>query len=335
MLSNQHFYYQLTRKYVVIFGNMFNNVMLLRNDKQTGEELERIKVPIVYGPKEKYVTRLEQDPELQKEVAITLPRMSYELIGMNYDAARKQNSLLRQAKGNTETRVKSQYMGVPYNFEFELSVYAKNIDDCNHIIEQILPYFNPDYTVTINPVPEIGFLKDIPIVLNSVSTSTMYEGNYDTVRYVQASLAFTVKGYFYGPVSDPKIIRKVITNIFNDPSLQAGYVTRLNVTQGNEGSFNVNDTVYQGDGFDNAKAYGTVLSWNPGNAKLMLGGVQGQFRVGETVRAVSSNAAYQIASFDATPLKLAQITIEPDPLDAQPTDDFGYTTNISEFPDTL
>lgn len=335
MLSNAHFYYQLTRKYVVVFGNMFNNISIIRKDKDTGIELERTKVPIIYGPKEKYVTRLEQDPDLQKEVAITLPRMSYEIVGMNYDASRKQNSLLRQAKANTASRVDAQYMGVPYNFEFELSIYSKNIDDANHILEQILPYFNPDYTVTVNPIPQLGFLKDIPIVLNSVSNSTMYEGGYDAVRYVQSTLSFTVKGYFYGPISDPKIIRKVITNIFNDPSLQAGYITRINTANGNNGMFKTDDTVYQGNSYDSARAYGIVLSWKPDSAKLMIGGVQGQFRQGEVIKAVSSNAAYELASFDATPLKLAQITIDPDPIDAEPTDDYGYTTTITEFPDTI
>jgi hypothetical protein len=335
MLSNAHFYYQLTRKYVVIFGNMFNNISIIRTDKDTGEELERIKVPLTYGPKEKYVVRLEQDPDLQKEVAIVLPRMAYEMTGMNYDAARKQNSLLRQAKGDNESRVKSQYMGVPYNFEFELSVYTKSMDDMNHILEQIYPYFNPDYTVTINPVPEVGFLKDIPIILNTVATNTMYEGNYDAVRYVQSTLSFTVKGYFYGPVSTPKIIRKVITNIFNDRSLSTGYVTKINTEQGNDGVFKVDDTVYQGESYQSATAYGIVLSWSPNNAKLMLGGVQGQFKVGKDIRAMSSNAVYKIASFDAEPIKLAQITIEPDPIDAEPEDDFGYTTTIKEFPDTL
>lgn len=335
MLSNQHFYYQLTRKYVVVFGNMFNNISIIKKDKDTNVELERIKVPIIYGPKEKYVTRLEQDPDLQKEIAITLPRMSYEIIGMNYDASRKQNSLLRQAKPNTPTRVTSQYVGTPYNFEFELSIYAKNIDDMNHILEQIIPYFNPDYTVTINPIPQLGFLKDIPIILNSVSTTTMYEGNYDTVRYVQSNLAFTLKGYFYGPLSDPKIIRKVITNIFNDRSLVAGYVTQLNLSGGQAGDFKLDDVVFQGESYQSAKAYGIVIQWHPENKRLMLGGVQGQFLVGQTVRATESSAAYQIVSFDATPIKLAQITIEPDPLDAEPTDDFGYTTTITEFPDTL
>lgn len=333
MLSGQHFYYQLTRKYVTIFGTLFNDITLIRIDKETKAELERIKVPIVYGPKEKYVTRLEQDPDLLKSVALTLPRMSFEIKAITYDAARKQNTMLRQAKGNTSTRMASQYMGVPYNFQIDLAIYSRNIDDANQILEQIVPYFTPDYTVTINPVPEIGFTKDIPIILDAITQDITYEGNYDTTRMVINTLSFTLKGYYWGPTSTPKIIRKVITNIFNDPSLQAGYITRLNMTNGNEGTFKVDDVAYAGDNYQTARAFGIVLSWLPTQGKLMLGGVQGQFQVNNVIRAVSTNAAYTIESFDASPLKLANITIVPDPINAEPTEDFGYTTTITEFPD--
>ena len=332
MLSGSHFYYQLTRKYVVIFGNIFNNISLIRKDKDTGKEIDRIKVPIIYGPKERYVTRIEQDPDLQKEVAITLPRMSYEITGMNYDAARKQNSLLRQAKDNTATRVKSQYMGVPYDFSFELSIYSKNIDDANHILEQILPYFNPDYTVSIIPIPEMSYIKDVPIVLDTVSTSTQYEGNYDNVRYVTTNLTFTMKGYFWGPVADPKLIRKVIANIYNEGGMQSAYISRINTTSGNAGKFIIDDIVYQGANYNSARAYGSVLEWEATDGKLMLGSVQGQFKVGEQIRGLSSNAVYSIASFDISPLKLAKITIEPDPINANTNSDYGYTTVIQEFP---
>lgn len=333
MLSNAHFYYQLTRKYVVLFGNIFNNIALIRRNKDTGVEIERIKVPITYGPKEKYVTRINQDPDLQKEVAITLPRMSFELVGMNYDPGRKQNSLLRTAKANTATRVASQYMGVPYNLQFELNIYSRYMDDGNHILEQILPYFTPDYTVTINSIAELGFLKDIPIILDTVSQNIQYEGNYDAVRYVQHTLTFTVKAYYYGPISTPKIIRKVFANIFNDPTLQAGYVTRLNLESGS-GNFKLDDIVYQGNNEETANAYGVVINWNPDTLKLALGGVQGQFKIDATVRGTSTNGVYQIASFEASPLKLAEIKIEPDPIDAEPDDDYGYDITITEWPET-
>lgn len=332
MLQNQHFYYRLLRKYVIIFGNMFNDITFKRYDNQN-KEVSRIKVPIIYSPKDKMVTRLKSDPDLLRELQTILPRLAFEVSDIQIDMARKQNSLLRMAKGDNASRVASSYMGVPYDLNFELSLYAKNIDDGAQIAEQILPYFNPDYTLTITPVAELGFLKDIPIILNSVQQNVEYEGGFDSVRYVYWTFSFTVKGYFFGPVSKPKIIRKSIANIFNDPSLVRGYVTKINVGSGN-GNFMLSDTVYSGDNYDTAKAYGIVEHWNPETDKLTLTGVQGNFNVNNTIRAVSTNAAYQIASFDATPIKLAQITVEPDPIDAEPEDDFGYTVNITEWPNT-
>lgn len=315
-------------------GNMFNNINIIRYGSND-VEIQRFKVPISYGPKDKYVTRFASDPDLSKPDQITLPRLSFELMSMNYDTNRQQNSLLRAAKGDTASRVSSSYMGVPYEFKFELNVYAKTIDDGNHIIEQILPYFNPDYTILINPIAELGFTKDIPLILDKVTQNIQYEGNADVVRYVYWTLDFTMKGYFWGPITTPKIIRKSIANIFNDPSLVAGYVIRMNLGATGNGNFKTSDTVYQGDSYQTATAYGTVLSWDTGQDKLMIGGAQGQFTVNSTIRAVSTNAVYSIESFDATPLKLATITIEPDPITAQPGEDFGYTETIVEFPETL
>ena len=315
-------------------GNMFNGMNLIRYDTNN-VEIQRFKVPIEYGPKDKYVTRFSTDPELSKPGQTTLPRMSFELMSMSYDATRQQNPLLRAAKGESATRSASSYMGVPYDFKFEVNVYAKTIDDGNHIIEQILPYFNPDYTIAITPVAELGFMKDIPIILDSVGQNIQYEGDANVVRYVYWTLSFTMKGYFFGPITTPKIIRKSIANIFNDPSLVAGYVIKMNVDANGTGNFMISDTIYQGDNFQTASAYGTVLGWDATQDKLMIGGAQGQFTVNNTIRAVSTNAVYTISSFDATPIKLAKITVEPDPITAQPGDDFGYTTTIVEFPETL
>lgn len=330
-MFNQHFYHGLTRKYVIAFGTMFNNINIVRYDNDTGEERERVRVPILYGQKEKYVTRLMSDPNLNREIQTILPRMSYEITGVNYDAQRKQNSLLRQARGNTATRVASMYMGVPYDIHFDLNIYARNIDDGTHIVEQILPYFNPDYNVSMNPIPEIGFLKDIPMVLNNVVNQVEYEGSNDAVRYVNWTLSFTMKAHYYGPVSTPKIIRKVNVNIYNDPSLQAGYIVRVNLNQGNNGTFQIEDTVFQGTDITTANAYGIVVNWYHDEAKLFMGAAQGQFKVGQRIRAASSNASYVIQSFDASPLKLASINVTPVPIDAQPTDDYGYDTEIIEY----
>ena len=335
MLSNRHFYFQLTRKYVVAFGNMFNNISLIRTNRETGSELERIKVPLMYAHKEKYFARLNSDPDLQKSTQISLPRMSFELMGITYDPSRKQNSLLRSGnKANTASRVSSQYMGVPYDLEFELNIYARNIDDGTHIIEQILPYFNPDYTVTVNVIPEIGFLKDVPIILNTVNNSVEHEGNFDAVRYITWRLTFTMKANYYGPVNTQKIIREVDVNIYNDPSLKAGYLIRINTDDGNNGTYKIDDFVYQGNSYQTATAIAQVIQWNQNTGHLTLGGAQGQFKVNSTIKAVSTNASYNLASFDASPLKLVNIDIVPSPLDAEPGDDYGYTTTITEWPET-
>jgi hypothetical protein len=335
MLSNRHFYFQLTRKYVIAFGNLFNNISMIRTNRETGAEIERIKVPLLYAHKEKYYARLNSDPDLQKSLQVTLPRMSFELLGISYDPSRKQNSLLRSGKANTATRVASQYMGVPYDLEFELNIYARNIDDGTQIIEQILPYFNPDYTVTVNVIPEIGFLKDVPIILNSVVNSVEHEGNFDAVRYITWRFTFTLKANYYGPISTPKIIREVNANIYNDPSLKAGYVIRINTSNGNNGTYKKDDFVYQGDNYQTATAVAQVIEWNQQTGKLVLGASQGQFKTNVNITAVSTNASYNLSSFDASPLKLANINIVPDPIDAEPEDDYGYTVQIKEFPDTL
>lgn len=333
MFSDTPFYFKLTRKYVILFGNMFNNISIVRRNRDTEAEVERAKVPILYAPKEKYVTRLRSDPNLERAVQVMLPRMSFELVGLSYDATRKQNSLLRAAKSNTSTRMQSQYMGVPYDLNFELNIYTRNIDDGTQIIEQILPYFNPDYTVTINSVPEIGFLKDIPIILNSVSNVIEHEGTFDAVRYVSWTLNFTMKAYYFGPISPVKIIRKVITNIYNDPTLQAGYIVRINTGAGT-GTFKLDDTVYQGNNYSTATAVGQVLAWSNNTGKIVIGGAQGTFKLGQQLIGYSTNASYYAASFEAAPLKLAEITIEPDPIDAEPGDDYGFTTTIAEWPNT-
>jgi hypothetical protein len=334
MLNDSPFYYKMMRKYVILMGNLFNNLSIVRLNSNNTER-ERIKVPIVFGPKERWVTRLASDPDLYRDFQITLPRMSFDITGYEYDSARKQNQLLRMAKGDNASRVASGFMGVPYDINFELSIYARNIDDGAQIVEQILPYFNPDYTVTINPIAELGFLKDIPVILTGVNQNIEYIGGFDDVRYVNWTLGFVLKGYFFGPISKPKIIRKSIANIFNDPSLVAGNIVRMNMNNINGGNYKIGDIVYQGDTYQTATAYGFVNEWSGETKKLQVGGAQGQFKLTNTIRGLSTNAAYTLESFDVTPLKLVKITVEPDPIDAEPEDDFGFSTRIEEFPNIV
>lgn len=330
MLNNPHFYHQLTRKAVVLFGRLFDDIYLVRKDNKTGKEFSRSIVPIIYSPKEKMITRIFSDPDLQKQVQTILPRMGFEITGISYDASRKQNSLLKAARANTVTHASSMYMGVPYDITFSLNIYARNIDDGTQIIEQILPFFNPDFTVTTNMIPDLGFLKDIPIILNSISNDIQYEGDYDSVRYVNWTLNFTMKMHYYGPISFPKIIRTVYANIYNDPSLRAGYIARIN-TKDDSGVFKVDDMAFQGTDYKNATAYGIIMDYNPELNKLMLGAIQGQFQVNNEIHCVSTNGVCKIESFEASAQKLVEIKITPDPIDAEPTDDYGYDTQITEY----
>lgn len=332
MLGNAPFYHQLTRKAVVLFGRLFDDIIMKRVNNQNGKEFNRFTVPVIYSPKEKMVTRIFSDPDLQKSIQIILPRMSFEITGIAYDATRKQNSLLKAARANTATRVNSMYMGVPYDITFALNIYARNIDDGTQIVEQILPFFNPDFTVATNMVPDLGFIKDVPVILNSVTNNIEYEGNFDSVRYVNWTLTFTMKMYYYGPISYPKIIRTVYANIYNDPSLKAGYITRIN-TANTTGQYKSDDIVFQGKSYNTANAYGIVVNYS-NTGMLTLGAVQGQFVVNNTIHAVSTNATSIIDSFDSSALKLAQITITPDPTNAEPTDDYGYNIDITEWPNT-
>ena len=331
MLGHDHFYHQLTRKAVILFGRLFDDISIIRKNDQTGAETQRFLVPIIYAPKEKMVTRIFSDPDLTRQLQAILPRMSFEITGINYDAARKQNSLLKTNQTSTSTSATSAYMGVPYDLTFELNVYARHIDDGTHIVEQIMPFFNPDFTVTAKMVPDLGFYKDVPVILNSITNNIQYEGNYDSVRYVYWTLTFTMKMHYYGPVSTVKIIRSVYTNIYNDVSLSSGYITKLNTINAN-GTFKKEDIVFQGDNYKTSNAYGIVMDYSANT--LTLGATQGVFKVNNYIHAVSTNGVAQIASFDSSFVKLVEINVQPDPITAKPGEDYGYTTTITEWPDT-
>lgn len=333
MLGNAHYYHQLTRKAVVLFGRLFDDINIIRKNDQTGAEVNRFLVPIIYSPKEKMVTRIFSDPDLTRQLQAILPRMSFEISGISYDASRKQNNLLKASKPITGgSTASASYMGAPYDLNFQLNVYARNIDDGTQIVEQILPFFNPDFTVSAAMVPDLGFIKDIPVILNNVTNNIEYEGNYDSVRYVYWTLNFTMKLHYYGPITTPKIIRTVYANIHNDENLNSRYITKLILTNAN-GTFKIEDTVFQGDSLKTATAQGIVLSYRPDSNLITIGATQGAFVVNTSIHAVSTNAAGTVLSSYEPPSKMVEIKIEPDPIDAEPGDDYGYTTTITEWPD--
>ena len=206
-----HFYNQGLRKLTIAFGQIFNNI-ILQQKSSTGAITKRIRVPLAYAPKEKFIARLEQQANLQKgrTFAITLPRMGFELKGLKYDASRKLNKIQKTFKVKTDdsTVHNYNYTPVPYDISFNLYSFTATAENGLQIIEQILPFFQPDYTVTVNVIPELGLKRDIPIVLNDVSYEDTYDGEFNKRRAVIYTLAFTAKTYLYGPMSKGKVIRQ-------------------------------------------------------------------------------------------------------------------------------
>jgi hypothetical protein len=193
------FYHNTIRRYVILFGTLFNDIHINREDTSQGVT-RTIKVPISYGPKEKMLARLDADPDL-KRPAIVLPRMSFELTDLNYGPTRKLNTIgkIVAANPNDTNAAKYQYTPVPYDLNFILSIAVKNADDGTRILEQILPFFTPNWNSTVDLIPELGIRLDIPIVLNAVSSEDTYEGDFEARRSIVWTLSFTMKGYIFGP----------------------------------------------------------------------------------------------------------------------------------------
>ena len=211
------FYHGTMRKYVVVFGNMFNGVYVQRLNS-SDERVQTLKVPIAYGPKEKFLVRLAQDPNLDQDVAVSLPRMGFEMTGINYAANRKLPSTLKHSKvdRNDKTKLTTQHIPVPYDIQFTLSIFVKNADDGTQILEQILPYFQPEWTNNIRLLPEMDLVYDVPCVLNDVNVEDTYEGDFTARRALIWNLNFTMKGFVFGPTSTTGTIRRSIIG-FGDP----------------------------------------------------------------------------------------------------------------------
>jgi hypothetical protein len=197
----EYFYNEILRKTVISFGTLFNNISIKHTDS-SDQVVSVIKVPLSYGPTQKFLARLNQSPDLNKPTSLTLPRMSFEFTGLTYDPARKvsttQTFTVKDPNDGSET--KKAYMPVPYNMQFELSIMTKLNDDALQIVEQILPYFQPSYNLTVELVEEIKEKRDIPIVLENITMQDDYEGDFSTRRVLLYTLRFTAKTYLFGPV---------------------------------------------------------------------------------------------------------------------------------------
>lgn len=220
-MLDQRFYWGTIRKSIVAFGNMFNNITIERKDAQ-GNTVQLLRVPLSYAPKQKFLARIQQRPDSDtRNIQVVLPRMSFEMIQMDYDPNRK-ISPVQQSRtlSNNPNTLNTQYAPTPYNLTVMLYVYARNQDDGLQIIEQILPYFNPDYNLTLKAVPDLNIQNDLPIILNSIMFEDDYEGDFTTRRSIIWTLTFTMKLNFYGPATKQGVIRKTISNTFSDIGLQ-------------------------------------------------------------------------------------------------------------------
>ena len=326
------YYNKIIRKLVVAFGNLFNDITLIRYDQNDEEQL-RVRVPIAYAPKERYLMRLQGDPDLTKNTQIVLPRMSFEMTGMSYDSARKQNTMGKKfAKSETGNGLIGIYNPVPYNFDFSLSFYVRNIEDGNQILEQILPYFTPDYTVKINLIPEMDIVKEIPIILDGVNQEIEYEGQAENeTRIIIWTLSFTMHGYLFGPQSPLGYIQTSIANISDDSSI-GSHNLLLQMASGGTGKYKEGEIIYQGFMLESAGARAKVISWNPTTKELLIEKITGNFKANEPVFGVESAAEFDVSSIETESGVDAKITVTPKPANANISNNTGFITTITEFP---
>lgn len=212
VLGNPVWYHQLIRKYITVFGRIFSDIQIERT--VDGQRTQILTVPLTYAAKDKMMVRVATDPNIDRKTAIILPVMSFEMTGIHYDGSRKLPTVNRIATRNANNNILNYtYNPVPYNLDMKLYVYVKNNEDGTKIIEQILPFFTPDWTITMNLVPDMGITQDVPIVMNNVSFEDNYDGEFKDRRAIIWTLDFTIKGYFYGPVRTSSVIKFVNTNI--------------------------------------------------------------------------------------------------------------------------
>ena len=263
MLGNRQFYHETVRSIIVGFGTLFNDIHIVRKNN-SGVITQSMKVPLAYGPKQKWLARLDQDAGLESKVAITLPRLGFEIQNMAYDPSRKLNRVQKfkkvKSSASNSNKLDTQFMPVPYNLNIQLYAMAKQSDDALQMVEQILPYFQPDYTLTIKDMPEMGVARDIPIVLNSINYEDSYQGNYAERRAIMYTLDFTTKFYLYGPVTSSKVIKTVQVDQYTDlpdvsPTREQRYTATPNPTSADaDDDFGFNETTSY---YQDAKNYDT------------------------------------------------------------------------------
>lgn len=239
MLNNNVFYHGIIRKSIVAFGRLFSDIYIDRKqgDSVNGTTIQRLQVPLAYAPKEKWLVRIEQDPNLENNTYVSLPRMSFEITGYNYDSTRKLSRMQKIECGDGTTSKTFMYTPVPYTVEISLYILTKTQEDGLQIIEQILPTFTPEYTLIVNTVPDMNVKSEVPIILNSVAVQDEYDGDFQTRRFVTHTLNFSMKTNLFGPVGGKNVIDTVYANVGTKEDFTP---TRLYTAQGDVTTATVN-----------------------------------------------------------------------------------------------
>jgi len=233
-LYNEYFYHKTIFKSVATFGTLFNDITVKRKTSN-GNTVKELKVPLSYGPRSKFLAKIEDDGNANKNTAITLPRLSFEMSGFSYDSQRKLNSLGVRYNTTETGSEKSMYNPVPYNIGFSLNVYVEHFDEGLQIIEQIVPFFSPYLNIPSKLVyDDMGIVDDVPVLLNDVSLEESYEGQFEDKRVIMWNLSFTLKTNIFKPVKESELIRQVETNVISTPTESSGEVTPQEVQKAQE-----------------------------------------------------------------------------------------------------
>ena len=298
------FYHQTIRKYVAVFGTLFNDINIERKNS-SDVIVERIKVPLAYGPKQKWLLAVQDTTAERKVTATRTPRMGFAMTGVSYDSARKLNTIGRNVKANTSsttTSMVTMYNPVPYNFDFQLFILVKNAEDGTQILEQILPYFTPEFTVTVNTIPDMNIKADVPITLNSADVADEYEGDLSARRTITWTLSFTLKGFIYPNVTSGQIIKSIEVN-FRIP--------------GGDTEIETAEFIIFEDSTPDTTNYIILDGYNEGTSYTTF----------SRARIVNENTTDGVQ--DAT-IK-SRVTIAPSPLSATANSDYGFSETFEFF----
>mgnify|MGYP001190719635 CR=1 FL=1 len=336
-MLGQYYYHEILRKTVIAFGTVFNDIHIRHRNGQ-GQEISDLRVPLAYGPMQKFLARLEQQADLNKAVQITLPRMSFETTNIAYDATRK-GGITQTFKASDGSKLRKVFMPVPYNIGFELNILVKLNDDALQIVEQILPYFQPSFNLTIDLISVIGEKRDIPIVLDNISFQDDYEGDFSTRRALIYTLNFTAKTYLFGPVSDSSegLIKKVQVDYHASVDTEnARRELRYSATPQALKDYDNDNTTVLRSNISKTKTRFDVTATSALTVGMRIVIDKEIMKVKEIVDAntIVVNRGYQ--SVAATHIENASIDVLTAADDAlvEPDDDFGFNGVIEQFSDS-